>query len=176
MDGFGLPRPQGSGGGGAAYDDTELRNRVTTVENQAAANVDAIASLGDAIVPATAAEIRTGTAGTLVDADGLYAAAAALAISWGTPLVIDLASGRNFSVTLGGNTVLANPGSQRAGQSGLLLIKQDATGGRTLSFDTAWRPLDGVPSIPTTASSTTVLAYFVVAPGQIAIWSAGTYT
>jgi hypothetical protein len=50
----------------------------------------------------------------------------------------DFADSNNFSVTLGGNRTLANPTNLVAGQSGCIWITQDATGSRTLAYDTHW--------------------------------------
>jgi hypothetical protein len=49
-----------------------------------------------------------------------------------------------------------------AGQSGIIKLSQDGTGGRTLSFGSYWDfPAGVVPSLTTTASAVDILAYYV---------------
>jgi hypothetical protein len=45
----------------------------------------------------------------------------------------NFATANNFSVTLGDNRTLANPTNQTAGQSGVIVITQDGTGGRVMA-------------------------------------------
>jgi len=54
-------------------------------------------------------------------------------------VVIDATLGDSFDVTLGGNRTLGNPTGAVNGQKLLFRIKQDATGGRTLTFGTKYR-------------------------------------
>jgi len=54
-------------------------------------------------------------------------------------VLVDATSGDIFTVTLGGNRTLGNPTGAVNGQKLLFRIKQDATGGRTLTFDTKYR-------------------------------------
>ena len=60
-------------------------------------------------------------------------------------IVIDASTGPNYQVTLGGNRTLSNPTSALVGQQITILIAQDVTGGRTLSFGTDWVAVD--PSV-----------------------------
>jgi len=80
----------------------------------------------------------------------------------GATITPDFAVGNNFSVTLGGNRTLANPSSVTAGQSGVIFITQDGTGGRTLAFGTSWDfPNAAAPTLTTTANAVDVLVYTV---------------
>jgi len=54
-------------------------------------------------------------------------------ISW------DLESNQVASVTLNGNRILANPINMKDGGTYILKIKQDAIGGRTLAFSSAYK-------------------------------------
>ena len=65
------------------------------------------------------------------------------------------------TVTLGGNRTIANPtGTPAGGQQLILRIKQDATGGRTISWDTQYRFSGGTaPTLTTTASKTDYLGF-----------------
>ena len=65
-----------------------------------------------------------------------------------------------FVVTLGGNRVLAAPTSAGIGQTGSIRIIQDATGGRTLSYNTAWQFVSGsAPTMDTSAGAQSILVY-----------------
>lgn len=64
-------------------------------------------------------------------------------------------------VTLGGNRTLDNPSNMRAGSTYILLINQDGTGNRTLTFDTAYRFVDGEnPELDGTANSQSLMACY----------------
>jgi hypothetical protein len=84
------------------------------------------------------------------------------ALTDGATITPDFAAANNYSVTLGGNRTLANPTNLVAGQSGIIKISQDGTGGRTLAFGSYWDfPAGTVPSLTTTASAVDILAYYV---------------
>lgn len=119
------------------------------------------------ITIATASELRTGTAGKYLDAAVIYAANAPVALVDGATITPDFAAGRNFTVTLGGNRALANPSNQVAGQSGVIIVKQDATGSRTLSWGSAFKFAGGAPTLSTAANSVDSVTYYVEAAGTI---------
>lgn len=119
------------------------------------------------ITIATASELRTGTAGKYLDAAVIYSANAPVALVDGATITPDFAAGRNFTVTLGGNRALANPSNQVAGQSGVIIIKQDGTGNRTLSWGSAFKFAGGAPTLSTAANSVDSVAYYVEAAGTI---------
>jgi len=69
-------------------------------------------------------------------------------------------TGNTFVVTLGGNRTLAAPTSAGIGQTGSIRIIQDATGGRTLSYNTAWQFTDAsAPVMDTSAGAQSILVY-----------------
>jgi hypothetical protein len=75
----------------------------------------------------------------------------------------------NFTVTLGGNRTLANPSNLTAGQSGVIWIVQDGTGGRTLSYGSQWMFVDNAdPVLSTAASAVDLLVYSVRSSSFIA--------
>ena len=75
-------------------------------------------------------------------------------------ITMNLAQTNNFSVTLGGNRTLANVTNSTAGQSGFIVIRQDGTGSRTLSFGTGWRfPSNSAPTLTTTAGAVDMIVY-----------------
>ena len=62
---------------------------------------------------------------------------------------------------MGGNRTLANPTNITAGQSGIIVITQDSTGSRTLSYGSYWKFAGGTaPTLTTTANAVDVLAYY----------------
>ena len=67
-------------------------------------------------------------------------------------------SGNTFVVTLGGNRTLAAPTSAGIGQSGSIRVIQDATGGRTLSYNSAYQFVSGsAPTMDTSAGAQSTL-------------------
>jgi hypothetical protein len=87
---------------------------------------------------------------------------AVVALTDAATIAVDLALGNNYSVTLAGNRTLGAPTNMVAGQSGIIVITQDATGSRTLAYNTTWKFAGGtVPTLTTTAAAVDVLAYYV---------------
>lgn len=75
-------------------------------------------------------------------------------ISW------DLSQNQVASVTLAGNRTLSNPTNQVDGAVYILIVKQDATGGRTLAFSSNYKFAGGsAPTLTTTASKADVLTF-----------------
>jgi len=91
-----------------------------------------------------------------------------VALTDGATITPDFSAGNYFSVTLGGNRALANPTNQTAGQSGTIVITQDGTGSRTLSYGSYWKfPGGTAPTLTTTASAVDVLVYYVESSTRI---------
>ena len=81
----------------------------------------------------------------------------------GATIAPDFAKGNFFDVTLAGNRTLGAPQNTRAGQSGLILIRQDSTGSRTLAFHEAWKFQSGTaPDISEVANSLNCLSFLVI--------------
>lgn len=90
------------------------------------------------------------------------------ALTDGATVTPDFGTTNNFSLTIGGNRTLANPSNLTAGQSGVIVITQDGTGGRSLAFGSYWKFASGTaPSLTTTASAVDVLAYYVESSTRI---------
>jgi len=69
-------------------------------------------------------------------------------------------AGNTFVVTLGGNRTLAAPTSANIGQSGSIRIIQDATGSRTLSYNSAYQFVSGsAPTMDTSAGAQSILVF-----------------
>jgi hypothetical protein len=89
-------------------------------------------------------------------------------LTYGATITPDFSASNNFSTTLTGNTTLANPTNLTAGQSGVISITQDATGGRTMAFGSYWKFAAGTaPSLTTTANAVDDLAYYVESSTRI---------
>ena len=83
-------------------------------------------------------------------------------------IAIDLADSNNFKVTLGGNRQLGNPSNMISGQSGAIWITQDATGSRTLNYDSYWDFAGGsAPTLTTSGTSVDCLVYAVQSSTRI---------
>lgn len=80
----------------------------------------------------------------------------------GATITPNFGANNNFTVTLGGNRTLANATNLTAGQSGVIYVVQDATGGRTLSYGTMWKfPSNTAPTLSTAANAVDALFYCV---------------
>jgi uncharacterized protein YjbI with pentapeptide repeats len=83
-------------------------------------------------------------------------------------IAIDLADSNNFKVTLGGSRQLGNPSNMISGQSGAIWITQDATGSRTLNYDSFWDFAGGsAPTLTTSGTSVDCLVYAVQSSTRI---------
>ena len=86
----------------------------------------------------------------------------------GSTITPNFALNNSFTVTLGGNRTLANPTNLVAGQSGVIIINQDGTGGRTLAYGSNYDFGGGTaPTLTTTANAQDMIAYFVVSTSRI---------
>ena len=71
----------------------------------------------------------------------------------GATITPNAADSDKFYVTLGGNRTLANPINPRNGQTMEVLVRQDSSGSRTLTYGSQWRWSGGVnPTLTTTAN------------------------
>lgn len=84
------------------------------------------------------------------------------ALTDGATITPNFNTANNFSLTIGGNRTLANPTNLTAGQSGVILITQDGTGGRTLAYGSYWKFTGATaPTLTTTANAVDALVYYV---------------
>lgn len=95
----------------------------------------------------------------------------------GTSIAINMSKGINFVVTLGGNRTLEAPTVDQPGQSGTIVICQDATGSRTLSFASAWLFAGGTdPTMSTSVSAIDALWYQVYTSTKILAGTANLFS
>jgi len=67
------------------------------------------------------------------------------ALNYAPTIAVDASQGNHFRVTLGGAAALGNPVSGTDGQKVTFEVIQDATGGRTLSYGTAYAFGSSIP-------------------------------
>ena len=80
-------------------------------------------------------------------------------------------------MTLTGNVTLANPSNISAGQSGVLFITQDGTGGRTAAFGTYWDFSDGTaPTLSTGANAVDMIAWIARSSTKISAQFVGNFS
>ena len=81
---------------------------------------------------------------------------------------LDFSTYQNFVLTLTGNVTLANPTTEAVGQSGFIVLVQDATGGRTLSLGSDFLTANGAGiALSSAASGIDIVPYVVSASNKI---------
>ena len=82
--------------------------------------------------------------------------------------ILNVGVANNFEVVLTSGTTFASPVSASGGQSGAILIRQDATGSQLASYSGSWSFVgNAAPTLTTTASGVDLLAYYVVNPSRV---------
>lgn len=90
------------------------------------------------------------------------------ALTSGTTITPNFNDNNDFTLTIGHNATLANPTNLTAGQSGVIVITQDGTGGRTMAYGSYWKFESGTaPTLTSTISAVDVLAYYVESTTRI---------
>ncbi len=130
--------------------------------NHAAADVTS-GTFDIARIPeATTAQFLGNTADKVLSTDQVWAGAAPATLTDAATIAVDMATGINFTVTLTASRTLGAPSNAKAGQSGVIIVKQNGTGGWTLSYNAVYKFQGGsAVAIDTTASRTSLLSYFV---------------
>jgi len=83
-------------------------------------------------------------------------------------ITLDFTANQNFLLTFTGNVELQNPSTENVGQSGFIIIIQDGTGSRTLSFEGDFETAGGAGiTLSTAANSVDVIPYVVKAANSI---------
>lgn len=115
---------------------------------------------------ATAAQYLNNTAGKLLTTDAAWTAAGMLnAVDTSGTITHDMSLGINFWTTLGGNRVIANPINTKIGQTGVIYLFQDGTGGRTItSWGSSFKFPGGTkPTLSTAPNNADMISYQVFA-------------
>lgn len=90
---------------------------------------------------------------------GLHMAATRQVIADSATINWNMDSGSVMQVTLGGNRVMAAPTNHVAGGTYTAIIKQDATGGRSMTWNTVFKFAGGSKTLTTTANATDVATF-----------------
>ncbi len=92
-------------------------------------------------------------------------------------ITIDFKTANNFSMTLTGTSVIKNPTTLATGQSGVLFIIQDSTGGRAASFESYWDFSDGTaPTLSTGADAVDMIAWIARSSTKISAQFVGNFS
>ena len=162
---------------GAVSSNTKIGSGVITAVNLAADSVSSAKIQSNAI---GSSELNANAvAGDIATANGVFThnthtfqkaqAGRVESITVGAANVqLNFANANMFNLTLGINTHLNLPSNPTVGQAGTIVVKQDGTGSRTLSFASSWEfPSGTAPTLTTTASAEDRIDYYVVAANAI---------
>lgn len=129
------------------------------------ANVSAnIAANVTISVPSAAiSDIRSSGNDYAISVDNLWNSLAFVSLTDAATIAWDMSTGINFNVTIAGNRTLGAPTNAKVGQSGYLIVRQDATGGRTLAYNAVYFFKDGgaAPTLGAGATVYNAFSYFV---------------
>jgi len=99
------------------------------------------------------------------------------AVTYASTITLDFRTGNNFSTTLTGACTFANPSNISAGQSGVLFITQDGTGGRLGTFGTYWDFSDGTaPTLSTGANAIDMIVWIARSSTKISAQFVGNFS
>jgi hypothetical protein len=107
---------------------------------------------------ATTISGTTGVATSNITLTGNYTEGVVAIGSSGTTQTLSLTNGTFQTVTLTGNCTFTMP-TATAGQSFILIVSQDATGGRTATFTSVKWPGGTAPTITVTASAVDIISF-----------------
>lgn len=93
---------------------------------------------------------------------------AVVALTYGASITMDMSASNNFSLTATGNFTLANPTNMTPGQSGLIVITQDATGSRVVSWGSNFVAAGGTkPTLSTAANAVDYVSYYIESASRV---------
>jgi len=88
--------------------------------------------------------------------------------SQGGSTVLDFDANQNFVLTLTSSITLANPSTEKVGQSGFIVFIQDAGGSNTLTLGTDYESAGGAGiTLSTAGNATDIVPYVVAAANRI---------
>jgi len=86
----------------------------------------------------------------------------------GSSKILDFDTNQNFIINMNASLTLGQPVTGQVGQTGFIVFKQDASGSRTLTLNSAFKNPGGTaPTLTTTANGIDVVGYIVSAPNEI---------
>jgi len=91
----------------------------------------------------------------------------------GSSKILDFDTNQNFIINMNASLTLGQPVTGQVGQTGFIVFKQDASGSRTLTLNSAFKNPGGTaPTLTTTANGIDVVGYIVSAPNEILLSTA----
>jgi len=164
-------------GNNSATVTAQLAANSTSVSNQLAAQNTSVDAKFAALSPtakwaeASTAEGRAATASRLISAAVLWAMESYVPLGDAASVAPDLNTGSNFTWTIGGNRVLANPVNAKSGQQWTVLVTQGGAGAFVMSFGSAYVPDDlaTFPVLNGTAGSVTELRMRCANDGKVRV-------
>ena len=118
---------------------------------------------------ATVTQYFNNTASKILTTDKVWDSGVAVALTDAATIVVNMSNFINATVTIAGNRTLGTPSNAKPGQTGRIIVKQDATGGRTLAFASGWVYSGGAPALSGVANSEDVIYYDVLTSGRVLI-------
>jgi hypothetical protein len=124
----------------------------------------------DSLAIASASDFRSDTASKILPVQSVWDSAEYVVVTYASSTTLNFNSGFNFSISLTGNITLSNPTNAKPGQSGIIYLQQDGTGGRTTTFGSNFKFSNGVaPAFDTAASRVNIITYSVVTSSFIVV-------
>ena len=91
----------------------------------------------------------------------------------GSSKILDFNTNHNFIINMNASLTLGQPITGQVGQTGFIVFKQDATGSRTLTLNSAFKnPGGSAPTLSTAANSVDTIGYMIIAPNEILLSTA----
>lgn len=120
---------------------------------------------------ATTAQYLADEGGLILSTDAVNSGGTFHALVDASTIAIDFSQGVNFSVTLGGSRTLGNPSNVVIGRSGVISVKQPASGGpRTLAFGSYWQGAGHqFPTLSVAANAEDLIYYWAKAANAVVI-------
>ncbi len=130
-----------------------------------------VSGLNVGVATVTQLGINTTTIPTKLYVQG-NAASNIVTLTDGATITPDFTLGNNFQVTIAASRTIANPTGVTTGQSGVIFIQEDGTGGYTVGWGTSWDFASSTaPTLITTASALNALPYFARSTTSIVVGS-----
>lgn len=157
---------------GGAYTDEDAQDAVGSIMTDSGLAVvaynDTTPSINVDVPAATSSDFLTGTDATkALTTDSIWDSADFIALTPGTNVSLDLATGINFTLAMNGDYTLDNPTNAKEGQTGVIICTQDGTGTQTLAFGNQYRFAGGTDIVLSTAAASVDLIFYFVLPGPL---------
>lgn len=145
----------------------DVTNTAGSLATTIAAGAVTYAKLATAAVATAASDVWANVANKVLTAAAMWLAHAPVAWTYAATYTPDMSTFLTATMTLTGNLTLANPTNAKPGQAGEIVLTQDGTGSRVVSYGSAWKFAGGTPTASTAAGSVDVISYRVVTSSLI---------